>query len=288
MLAVQTHEEKMVQGAAMNDEVDMIMNSSSEREYNDGAMSYEWNQEGKVYQALLIGDCRKLLPKMRRTFDLIVADAPYRIASWKAFGSTKDKSYGIEPPTYDSWIPQCIRLLSETGSLFIFEDSENLFELGDFLRWSPEIYDPMNKTGLPCFAGSPVINPPLIWFKSFVKSHPTKGRLNKHYEPIFWVTKKDPKECYFDNKPLRGLGSHFGGDIMMASSVNRGIVPGQKPIKIIKRLIEVHTKPGGWILDPFGGSLTVLKACQELGRNCVTIEINKETAEKAIKYRKLE
>jgi site-specific DNA-methyltransferase (adenine-specific) len=48
--------------------------------------------------------------------------------------------------------------------------------------------------------------------------------------------------------------------------------PTQKPIEIMKRLIEMCSPPGGTILDPFGGSGTTAIACLETGRNYVIIE----------------
>jgi DNA modification methylase len=266
----------------MNDEIDQAMNDGADRELNNAAQSYEWSQdEGKIHQLLIIADAREHLKTLRKRdgFPLIIADPPYRIKSHKGFGVHGNRNYGnnMEPPEYGEWIPECLRLLSGSGAMFIFEDSDNYLKLTDFLQWSPEVAK-----------DKPIVNPAVIWFKSFVKSHPGKGRYNKHYEPITYVTLSAVENCLFDNKPLRGLGSHFGGDVMEAPAVMKAVVPGQKPLKIIKRLIEVHTRPGDWVLDVFGGSLTTLKACQELGRNCVTIEINKETAEKAIKYRKLE
>lgn len=48
--------------------------------------------------------------------------------------------------------------------------------------------------------------------------------------------------------------------------------PTQKPIEVVKRLIELTTPPGGTVLDPFCGSGTTALACKELGRNYICIE----------------
>ena len=50
----------------------------------------------------------------------------------------------------------------------------------------------------------------------------------------------------------------------------------QKPIKLIKKLVEEHTKKGDTVLDPFLGSGTTAVACKELGRNYIGIEISPE------------
>jgi len=244
---------------------------------------YNFKGENNSTQILHVADCREKLrgwakesifAKKMGSYNLIIADPPYRIKSAKNFGVHANRNYGndMEPPEYKDWIPYALELLKPNGSMFIFEHPNNYLNLTDYLRSSSPFRDNI------------IVKPALIWFVSFRKSHPYKGEYNSHYEPICWVVRSEQPH-YFDNKPLRGLGSHFGGDVMMAAAVMKTPVPGTKPMKIIKRLIEVHTKPGERVLDIFGGSLTVLKACQELGRDCVTIEINEETAKKAIKYR---
>jgi DNA modification methylase len=48
--------------------------------------------------------------------------------------------------------------------------------------------------------------------------------------------------------------------------------PTEKPIEVMKRLVEMLTPPGGTVLDPFCGSGTTALACKELGRNYICIE----------------
>ena len=50
----------------------------------------------------------------------------------------------------------------------------------------------------------------------------------------------------------------------------------QKPVKVLKRLIEIFTDPGDVVIDPCFGSGTTGRACMELGRNFYGFEINKE------------
>jgi len=48
--------------------------------------------------------------------------------------------------------------------------------------------------------------------------------------------------------------------------------PTQKPLKIIKRIIETSSRDGALVLDCFGGSGTTAVACKELGRDCIIME----------------
>lgn len=54
------------------------------------------------------------------------------------------------------------------------------------------------------------------------------------------------------------------------------IHPTQKPVKIIKKLIEIFTDVGDTVIDPVAGSGTTLRAAAELGRNAYGFEIKKE------------
>jgi hypothetical protein len=52
--------------------------------------------------------------------------------------------------------------------------------------------------------------------------------------------------------------------------------PTEKPLEIIKRLVEMLTPEGGTVLDPFAGSGTTALACKELNRNYICIEKERE------------
>lgn len=52
--------------------------------------------------------------------------------------------------------------------------------------------------------------------------------------------------------------------------------PTQKPIPVLKRLIEIFTDVGDTVIDPVAGSGTTLRAAAELGRNAYGFEIKKD------------
>ena len=54
------------------------------------------------------------------------------------------------------------------------------------------------------------------------------------------------------------------------------IHPTQKPVKVLKRLIEIFTDIGDTVIDPCAGSGTTLRAAAELGRNAYGFEIKKD------------
>ena len=53
------------------------------------------------------------------------------------------------------------------------------------------------------------------------------------------------------------------------------IHPTQKPVNLLKRLIEIFTDKGDVVIDPCAGSGSTLRACAEIGRSCYGFEIKK-------------
>lgn len=53
------------------------------------------------------------------------------------------------------------------------------------------------------------------------------------------------------------------------------IHPAQKPVTVLKRLIEIFTDPGDVVIDPCCGSGSTLRAAAELGRNAYGFEIDR-------------
>ena len=60
------------------------------------------------------------------------------------------------------------------------------------------------------------------------------------------------------------------------------IHPTQKPVAVLKQLIEIFTDEGDVVIDPVAGSRTTLKACQELKRSCYGFEVDREFYNKAV------
>lgn len=81
-----------------------------------------------------------------------------------------------------------------------------------------------------------------------------------------------------NGKPIRGTGKMIfnwmtwerdGKDIPK-------IHPAQKPVNVLKRLIEIFTDEGDVVIDPCAGSGSTGRACQETGRNFYGFEISKD------------
>ena len=60
------------------------------------------------------------------------------------------------------------------------------------------------------------------------------------------------------------------------------IHPTQKPVKVLKKLIEICTDPDDVVIDPCFGSGSTARACLETGRSFYGFEINKEFYRRAV------
>ena len=60
------------------------------------------------------------------------------------------------------------------------------------------------------------------------------------------------------------------------------IHPAQKPLPLLRRLIEIFTDEGDVIIDPCAGSGSTLRAAREMNRNSYGFEVSKEFYEKAL------
>lgn len=81
-----------------------------------------------------------------------------------------------------------------------------------------------------------------------------------------------------DGKPIRGTGKMVFDWIPWERDGKEypKIHPTQKPIFVLKKIIEVFTDPGDVVIDPVAGSGSTLRAAYELGRNCYGFEIDRK------------
>lgn len=60
------------------------------------------------------------------------------------------------------------------------------------------------------------------------------------------------------------------------------IHPTQKPVSLLKRLIEIFTDEGDVVIDPVAGSGTTLRAAKELNRNSYGFEVSRDFYNQAV------
>jgi site-specific DNA-methyltransferase (adenine-specific) len=96
------------------------------------------------------------------------------------------------------------------------------------------------------------------------EKHKIMGQCKKGLDVAFSTYQIHQRGCLFKSiMPVNREHYHFQH-------------PTQKPVKLFKQLIELTTKEGDLILDPFAGSFTTSLACLELNRKYTCIEKDKE------------
>lgn len=126
------------------------------------------------------------------------------------------------------------------------------------------------------------------------KSRPCARFEYKGYNPVygFRITREKLEELdaqdllhYGTNNIYKKIYSHESKGVpvqnlwddvyfISRSEKNKRKYPTQKPLKLLQRIIKASSESGGWVLDPFCGSGTTAIAAMELGRNCITMDVN--------------
>ena len=80
-------------------------------------------------------------------------------------------------------------------------------------------------------------------------------------------------------KPIRGTGKMVFNWFEWKRDNSKEypkIHPTQKPVSLLKQLIEIFTDEGDVVVDPCAGSGTTLRAAAEIGRNSYGFEIDRK------------
>lgn len=220
------------------------------------------------------GDAISLLKELPdNSINLIVADPPYNLG--KDYGNNHDlKGFDDYLEFTRRWTSEAKRVLKDDGSIYVFMGVRFISYLYDILDREQELF-----------------------FNSWVVWHYTQGLgKTKGFSPrhddvlVFNKTKnfkfnlddvRVPQKYYRARNNMRGANP---GDVWKFSHVhysnpNRQNHPTQKPEGLIERMILASSDKGDTVLDPFSGSGTTLRVCQQLERKGVGFELNPEYVE---------
>ena len=83
---------------------------------------------------------------------------------------------------------------------------------------------------------------------------------------------------------LTGTASSIRPDLRYPRSIQRfnrerGLHPTQKPVALMRYVIDTYTEPGWVVLDPCAGSGSTLVAAKQLGRKAIGVEIDESYCE---------
>lgn len=211
------------------------------------------------------GNALTLLPEVPSgSVDLIVTDPPFAIdfkakrLNYNRVGKNVLDGYqevpGAEYPAFTrQWIGEAARVLSPTGSMYIFSGWNRL---RDILEGIDE-------------AGLTTINH-LIWKYQF-GVYTKRKYVTSHYHILFVV--RDPKQYTFNKI------DHYPEDVWV---INREYwkgkmkTPTKLPAELVKKILLYSSNPGDLVLDPFLGSGTVAAVAREEGRHFLGFEVVSE------------
>jgi DNA modification methylase len=225
-------------------------------------------------QRIILGDAiEKLSDLPSGHFETIIADPPYNLG--KDYGNNDDvKSHSDYLDFSRKWTRECCRLLKPCGTIYVFMGFRFISYLYDILSREHELL-----------------------FNSWIVWHYTQGMgktrgFSPRHDDILMFTKSSeftfnlddirvPQKFYRDRNNMRGANP---GDVWEFSHVhycnpNRQNHPTQKPEGLIERMVLASSSPESDVLDPFCGSGTTLRVCQQLRRRGTGIEINPDYVE---------
>lgn len=228
-------------------------------------------------QLLILGDAIEKLKELPdKSIDLIVTDPPYNLN--KNYGKSQDKLKFDEYIEFSKkWISECWRILKDNGSIYVF--------MG--MRYISYIYEILEQNFGFSFNGW------ITWYYTQGVGK-TKGFSPRHDDILFFT--KNSKKFTFNlddiripQKFYRGINNMRGanpGNVwefshMHYCNVNRQQHPTQKPEALYERMILASSNKGEKVLDPFLGSGTLLRVCQQLDRYGIGIDNNPEYIEMA-------
>jgi DNA modification methylase/ParB-like chromosome segregation protein Spo0J len=212
-----------------------------------------WRGKGMLYCA----DSRDVLPMLDEgSIDLIVTDPPYgldmfrtgRETSGQRLAEHQGTMYDDEPTkimdVLDQVFMHAARVLKPDGHAYVF------FHMTRY----EGIYLMLRKHFGHCD------EVPIIW----IKNTPGIGDPNQAwtyaYEPCFWINRG------------RSLMKPQAFNYLKYDTVSKKIHGTQKPVPLLRHLIQASSVPGEVVLDPFAGSGSTCIAAAQLGCRFVGIE----------------
>ncbi len=235
-------------------------------------------------------DCIKGMKKIKsNSCQIIIADPPYNIG--KDFGNNKDKKDFNEYLEWcDEWISECVRVLRQDGTMFIYGFSEILAYLfvripisKRWLVWhytnknmpTVKFWQRSHESIICCWKYAHVFN------LDSVREPYTEGFLNGSAGRVrpgtFCRLSKNGKETVYNAHPNGALPR----DVIKTPSLAGGAGinervdhPTQKPLALCDRLILSARQKEGIVLVPFAGSGSECVSAKKLGLDFIGFEIN--------------
>ncbi|MDR0991427.1 MAG: site-specific DNA-methyltransferase [Ruminococcus sp.] len=220
---------------------------------------------------IIHGNCLDIMKSLESdSVDLVVTDPPYNLQ--KNYGNESDNKTRDEYIEFTrKWVSEAKRLLKPTGTMYVFMGVRYISYLYEILEQELNLE----------------FNSWITWYYTQGIGK-TKGFSPRHDDILMFSKTNDfkfnldnvrvPQKYYRSVNNMRGANP---GNVWEFSHIhycqsNRQNHPTQKPEALYERMILASSDEDDMVLDPFAGSGTALRVCQQLNRNCIGIEVNEE------------
>jgi len=234
---------------------------------------------------VIAGDALEVLKGLpEASMDLVFADPPYNLQlttgkklirwnrtvvdgvkeDWDRFDSFEDYDRFTE-----AWLRAVRRVMRPHATIWAIGTYHNIYRIGKAMQ----------------DLGFWVLND-VIWLKTNPVPNFLKVRFTNATETLIWAVRdRMDKKYYFD----KALAKKFGigkvganvweiplciGKERLKDSDGIKLHSTQKPERLLERVIQISSKEGDVVLDPFGGTGTTACVAKRLNRGFVTIEKN--------------
>ena len=210
---------------------------------------------------IIHGDCRDILPTLPKV-DLVLTDPPYGadVKYGDAYDDNRDK--------YWEWFLPALKELTTKFPTVIFTHRNSALGKIQGQDWVG-VWD-KGKGGV---GGARIGNSPIVpqWEPIFMFGIHRYGTDSNGFPDVI---KLRPN---IGNAKVGGIGR----EKWKTGSIDYHPCP--KPLSLYIKLIEIFGQKTDYILDPFMGSGTTLRAAKDLGRKAIGIEIEEKYCEIAAK-----
>lgn len=185
-----------------------------------------------------------------------------------------DKSRGFKE-NFDftmKWLEPCKKALKEGGSIWISGTPHNIYYIGFALQ----------------VLGFKILNE-ISWFKPNAPPNLSCRYFAHSHETVIWARNGGKHKFNYEkmkdwksdkiNPQGKQMRSVWSIPLTLKAEKNHGIHPTQKPIELLRRIIESSSDSGDVVLDPFNGSGTTGVVSKMLGRKYIGIDTEKEYLE---------
>ena len=211
------------------------------------------------------GDSRDYLPKMSRKIDCLLTDPPYGVNFKSNRAQTPLGKKFTQALENDGDLDAALELFNDIMEVAVIPQLADTAELYVFTAWHVlDSWMPLLRSYEKPYGIE--LKQMLIWDKGYPGMGDLVGNWGCGHEVILYLKR--------GRRPV----AHRRSGIIHVDKIpsRQNIHPTEKPVALLRHLIEMSTDPGDLIVDPFSGSGSTSVAAMELGRDSWAFEIDEQ------------